>query len=36
MLTASHRLRGLGMTPRVLQELDTIRQERYPVQPQVA
>ncbi|WP_447973837.1 IS256 family transposase [Nitrospira sp. Kam-Ns4a] len=36
LLTASQRWRGLRMTPRLRRELDTIRQERYPVQSQVA
>lgn len=36
LLTASPRWRSLRMTPRTLRELDTIRQERDPVQSQVA
>ncbi len=36
LLTASQRWRGLRMTPRILRELDAIRQERYPVQSHVA
>ncbi|WP_447974102.1 IS256 family transposase [Nitrospira sp. Kam-Ns4a] len=36
LLTASQCWRGLRMSPRILRELDAIRQERYPVQSQVA
>jgi hypothetical protein len=36
LLTAAQRWRGLRMTPRILRNLDAIRQERYPVQSQVA
>ncbi len=35
-LTAAQRWRGLRMTSRLRRELDTIRQERDPVQRQVA
>jgi transposase-like protein len=36
LLTAAQRWRGVRMTPRILRELDALRQERYPVQSQVA
>jgi hypothetical protein len=36
VLTAAQRWRGVRMTPRILRELDAIRQERDPVQSQVA
>jgi transposase-like protein len=36
LLTTSQHWRGLRMTPRLLRALDAIRQERYPVKPQLA
>jgi transposase-like protein len=36
LLTAAQRWRGVHMTPRILRELDALRQERDPVQSQMA
>jgi hypothetical protein len=36
LLTAAQRWRGVRMTPRILRELDALRQERDPVQSQMA